>query len=279
MNEVAAAKFFRRQANFSGNSVHVPFQSEDALRRTKPAKGSVRRDVGRHRLAPDANVRAKVWTSRVNRAAREHYRRKRAVGAPIDHEIDFHRQEFSVFRNCGFMTRARWMTLRRGDHVFGAVIDHLDRPARFARQQGRVPGDHRGVFFLPAKAATGFSLNHAHLFFRPAKQLDQGLMHIIRTLHRSPDRHAIFWISNRNRPVVFNIELLLRAGFIFAFDNEVCLCPRIVDVAFINQEFFEDVVFAPDDFFLRQRILQRKNRRQLFIINPNVAAPALHYPQ
>src|SRR5438105_1412765 len=75
-DEVAASKFFRRQPNGPGNFVHVALQREDALRRAKSPESPVWRDVGRDRLALDANVRTEVRPGGVNRAAREHYRRQ-----------------------------------------------------------------------------------------------------------------------------------------------------------------------------------------------------------
>ena len=133
-------------------------------------------------------------------------------------------------------------------------------------------GNHRRIFFLAAKPAARFSLNHANLFFRQTKQLNQSLVHIIWALHRSPNRHAIRSVRNRNRAIVFDVELLLCTRVIFTFDDEVRLRPGFFDVAFINQKLFEDVVFAPDDFFLFQRFFQRKDRRQFFIIDPHMSA-------
>src|SRR6266542_4207056 len=95
-NEVAPAKFFWSQSDRLRDFVHVTFQPKDTLRRAESAKGSVRRHVRRHGFAMDANVRTKVWTSSVNRAAREHDGRKRAICATIDHKVDLHRQELSV---------------------------------------------------------------------------------------------------------------------------------------------------------------------------------------
>jgi hypothetical protein len=38
---------------------------------------------------------------------------------------------------------------------------------------------------------------------------------------------------------------------IFALHNKIGLRPNVVDVALINEERLEDVVFAPDDLSLR----------------------------
>src|SRR5581483_2568019 len=60
------------------------------------------------------------------------------------------------------------------------------------------------------------------------------------------------------------------AGFVFAFNDEVGVGPGVIDVAFINQKLFEDVVVAPNDFVLSKRILRRENRGLLFVINSHV---------
>ncbi len=133
-------------------------------------------------------------------------------------------------------------------------------------------GNHRRIFSLAAKATAGFSLNHANLFFRQTKQLNQSLVHVVRALHRSPHGHAIVWIRDGDRAIVFNVKLLLCARVIFTFDDEVRFRPHLVHVAFINQKLFEDVVFAPDDLLLFQRVFQCKDRRQFFIIDPHLAA-------
>ncbi len=77
-------------------------------------------------------------------------------------------------------------------------------------------------------------------------------MNVVRTLHRAPNSHAVARIRDCDRAVVLDVELLLRAGFVFTFDDEIGVGPRLVNVAFIDQKLFEDVVFAPDDLFFRE---------------------------
>ena len=63
----------------------------------------------------------------------------------------------------GPMPRPRRMPLGGRDHVFGAVVDHLDRPARLPREQRRMPGDQRWILFLAAEAAARLHLHDANL--------------------------------------------------------------------------------------------------------------------
>jgi pyrrolidone-carboxylate peptidase len=69
VNEVATSKLFRRQTNCMRDFVHVPLEREDALRRAEAPERAVRRNIRRHRAAVNANVRANVWTSGMNRSA------------------------------------------------------------------------------------------------------------------------------------------------------------------------------------------------------------------
>ena len=85
-----------------------------------------------------------------------------------------------------------------------------------------------------------------------SKQFHERFVNVVRTLHRTPNGYAVIGICDRDRAVVLDVELLLRAGFVFTFDDEIRVGPGVVDVAFIDQKLFEDVVFAPDDLFFRE---------------------------
>src|SRR6185503_2153604 len=122
-------------------------------------------------------------------------------------------------------------------------------------------GNQGWVFFFTAKPAASFSLNDADLLFRQAKQFYERFVNVVRTLHRTPDRDAFSRIRDRNRTVVFDVELFLRAGFIFTFDDQICCGPSFIYVALIDQKLLEDVVFAPNDLFLRERIFEREDWR------------------
>src|ERR1043166_4126600 len=72
LDEVAPAKFFRRQTNRLRNFVHVPFQSKDTLWRPKASKSSVRWNVRRDRGALNPHVRTKIRSGGMNRPARQY---------------------------------------------------------------------------------------------------------------------------------------------------------------------------------------------------------------
>src|SRR5436190_24339316 len=105
----------------------MTFESEDALRRAKATKRAMRRRVRRDRRASDAHIGTKIGTGGVNRAAREHHRRKCAVRAAIDLEINLLREQFAVLAYGSLMSRAGGMALGRRHHIFRAVVNDLDR--------------------------------------------------------------------------------------------------------------------------------------------------------
>ena len=118
------------------------------------------------------------------------------------------------------------MALGRRDHVLDAVVDQLHRPARLAREQRRVPGDHRRIFFLAAEAAAGLGLHDADLVARQAEQHHQRAVHVVRALHRAVDgdavaivRHAV--AGHGDDAVGLDVELLLVPDPVLAFDDDV----------------------------------------------------------
>ncbi len=138
------------------------------------------------------------------------------------------------------MTNNSRMPLRRRQHVFDAVVDQLDRPARFQRRQRRVAGDHRWIFFLSAESAAGFRLHDANTIARETEQHSQRAVHVVRTLHGSihGDAEAVLR-GDRDDAVRFDVELLLRADAIFAFDDLVGIGKARVEIAFVDGERLE----------------------------------------
>src|SRR5271165_2002448 len=106
-------------------------------------------------------------------------------------------------------------------------------------------GDYRRVFFLAAEASAGFRLNDSNLVGWQPKQLQQRFVDVIRALHGAPNRYAVRGIGDGDRAVGFDIELLLSASGILAFDDMSRGGPRLLNIAFLDQERFENVVLAP----------------------------------
>ena len=125
----------------------------------------------------------------MNHAARQHHRAQRRVGAAVHDHVDVHRGEAAVARQAGAMPHDRRMPLGRRQQILDAVVDHLHRPAGLAREDRRVARQHRRVFFLAAKPAAGFGLDDADAIGRQLQQHHQRLVHVVRALQRSVDRH------------------------------------------------------------------------------------------
>jgi len=106
VDEVAAAQFVRREADDLGDAVEMALEREDALRRSESAEGAVRRHIGGDGAAANAHVGAVVRTGGVNRAARENDRRKSFVGAAVNGEVDFDREELAIAREGGLVVGA-----------------------------------------------------------------------------------------------------------------------------------------------------------------------------
>ena len=97
--------------------------------------------------------------------------------------------------------------------------------------------------------------------------MHQRLVHVVRALQRSPHGHAVGGIRHRDHALIFDVELFLRAGPVFALDDDVGLRPGGVHVAFLHVVRLEYVVLAPDDCAFRERILDRENRGQRFDVD------------
>ena len=152
--------------------------------------------------------------------------------------------------------RARRMPLGRRHHVLGAIVNELDRLAGLPRQQRRMTRDDRRVLFLAAKAAAGLHLHDAHLVGRQVEERPQRLVDVVRALHRAPDRDAVGGVRRRDHAVRFDVELFLRAGLVFALDDELGRRQRAIDVAARDEVVLEDVVACP------RRSLGRRARRR-----------------
>ncbi len=123
-----------------------------------------------------------------------------------------------------------------------------------AKQRG-MGREHRWIFFFAAEAAACFGLHHANAFLRQTKKLHERLVHVVRALQRTPDRDAFGLIGPRDHPLRLDVELLLRARFVGAVDDQIRGRPDLIDIAFFNEKGFENIVAAPDDFLFGERVL------------------------
>ena len=66
-------------------------------------------------------------------------------------------------------------------------------------------------------------------------------------MQRAPDGDALLFTVVGDGAVVFDVEMLLRAGAVFAFNDVSGTGPRGVYIAFFEEEAFQQVVLAPYD--------------------------------
>ncbi len=92
-------------------------------------------------------------------------------------------------------------------------------------------------------------------------------MHIKGALQRAPHRDAVLLAPFRDDAVVLNVEMLLRAGAVFAFHDVRGVGPCGVHVALFKQEAFEQVVRAPDDRIPALALLDGEDGRQWLILD------------
>ena len=77
-----------------------------------------------------------------------------------------------------------------------------------------------GILFLAAEAAAGLHLDDADLLVRQVEQRRERFVDVVRALHRAPHRHAVLRIGDGDHAVRLDVELLLRAGLVLAFDDD-----------------------------------------------------------
>ena len=191
---------------------------------------------------------AAIRSRRMKHAAGQDDGAERRVGAAVEEHVDVHGRQSAVSRHAGAMPDDAGMTLRRRQHVFDAVVDELDRPARLQGRERRVAGNHRRILLLAAEAAAGFRLHDAYAVVGEAEQHGQRAMDVVRALHRSVHRDAPPVVGRHgNDPVGLDVELLLRADPVLAFDDLVGLGQAGVEIALVDGDRLETDAATPTD--------------------------------
>ncbi len=195
----------------------------------------------------------------MNNPARQHDGRQRHVRATVHHDLDVLCQESTIGSHACAVAHQRWMALRRGSHVFAAVVHDLHRLAALQRQQRGVQRDGRGVLLLPAEPAAGRGLDHAHAPLVPAEGVTQRFQDVVGTLHRAAhDEHAS--LERRDHPLRLEIDVLLRAGLVDPFDHDRRAGEGTLHVALPDVEALEDVVGAVLDLVGPRRDAEIRDR-------------------
>src|SRR6266567_8280013 len=94
-------------------------------------------------------------------------------------------------------------------------------------------------------------------------------MDVVRALHRAHHRHLTL-TRNSDHTLRLDIELLLMRDSILALDDLIGRGESLVDVTPSDQEPLEDIVVAVKNFGTGERLLDREDRRQLYILDLNM---------
>jgi len=92
-------------------------------------------------------------------------------------------------------------------------------------------------------------------------------MDIIGTLQGTGDGETEFLVVFGDDSVVFDIEVFLRAGSIFAFDDMRGGGPDGVDIALFEMKALDGVVRAPDDLGLGFTFFDGKDGGKRFVVD------------
>jgi len=201
--------------------VEVRLGGELHLRRAEPAERAVRWRVRARGPSADPDVRAAVRTAGMDRAAREHDRRQRGVGAAVHDDLDVLGEQPAVAGHAGPVPDDRRVSLGRGGDVLVPVIDHPNGSAGLDREQGRMEPDHRRVLLLTAEPTAGLSLDDARLAVVDREPDLQRGMDVVRALQRAVDRHPAILPRHGDHRVVLDVELFLVADAVFALEDQV----------------------------------------------------------
>ncbi len=101
-------------------------------------------------------------------------------------------------------------------------------------------------------------------FRRQTKEFHERFVHVVRALQGAPYRYAFGWIGPCDHPLRLDVQLLLRTRFVLALDDYIGGRPHLVDISSFDEEGFEDIVAAPDDFIFRERIFDREDAGEWF---------------
>src|SRR5271168_166032 len=169
------------------------------------------------------------------------------------------------------MASAAGMAFRGGGHVLGAVVADLDGVAGLHGEQSGVAADDRREVLFAAEGTACLGLDDAALFGGEVEDEFKGMDQVERTLHGASYCHSVFGRIFGDHAVIFDVELLLGAGAVLAFDDVVGGLPDLVGdgrLVLLHQVGLEGVglfAFAPDDLFFFFRVFNGVDGREFFV--------------
>ena len=128
-------------------------------------------------------------------------------------------------------------------------------------------GEDGGIIFLATERAAGFSLDDAHLVFRQVEDAAQCFENVVGALQRTPHRDSVLCAVLGNDALVLDIQVFLRAGAIFTFNDVRSMSPCGIRIAFFQQKTLEQIVRAPHDQVLPLTLLNGEEVRQRIVLD------------
>ncbi len=172
-------------------------------------------------------------------AARQDYRRKRAISAAVHDDLDVLGDQPAVMRDAAPVPDDGRVPLGGRRQILVALVDHAHRFAAAPRQQRRVDGDHGGVLLLATEAAAGLGLDDHGLVAGQRESAFECLVDVVRALERALHRDAAVVARYGDHGLVLDVELFLVADTVGPLDDQVGLGEAGVDVALGKLEVSE----------------------------------------
>jgi hypothetical protein len=131
------------------------------------------------------------------------------------------------------------VALGRRSQVLVTVVDHAHRPTQPLGEQRGVNGDDRRVLFLAAESAAGLGLDDNRLLIGQAQRSLERGVDVVRALHRAVDRYPTVGPRDGDHRVVLDVQLLLVAHAVGAFDDQLGPRKAGVDISLLEAEVCE----------------------------------------
>ena len=162
--------------------LHHQLGGEQRLGRAETTERAIGGCVGGHGARANADVGGGVRTRGVDCRPGEDDRRQRAVGTPVELDLDVLRDEAPVRPDRGAVRDHAGMALGAGGEILVPVVDQPHRTARLAGQQRGMNRHDRGVLFLAAEPTPRFRLHYDRLFIGQLQGPFQGTVDVVGAL-------------------------------------------------------------------------------------------------
>ena len=245
-----------------GDVIQHPLDPNHALRATEAAEGGRRLRVCLQPMRLDAHIGQEIRIIRVQHGPVGHWQRQIHRPATPAELQKLHALDHTFPIDADTVRDAEIMPLPGYDHVVVAVIAHGTRPAGQLRGNSTGYGQRVALAFLAAKPSAHTAYFAAHRIHRHAQSLGNLVLNLGRMLGRGMNDHVASLLWQGTGSLAFQIEVLLPADIDRTLDHMRRSRYRSGRIALLVNAWaiLEAAV-------CRQRLLNRKDRRQGFVFN------------